>query len=371
MILEGHSSIRDYQARLEATPDFIATLASLPHACFAIDENVWKLYRDTLLGPLTDREPIMVPIGEALKTLDTVQWLYEQLVQRPEKRNLTIVSFGGGILQDVVGFAASTLYRGVSWVFAPTTLLAQADSCIGSKTSLNFRGFKNLLGTFYPPEQIHIYPPFLETQSTEDYTSGLGEVIKLHLMGGERLYHRLAALLPDLLIRNPSVLPAAIRASLEIKLDYISGDEFDRGRRNLLNFGHDFGHALESVSDFRVPHGQAVLFGMLAANIVSRNRSLLHRQLEREVADALLIPAMVVRPRPGDFALEPFIDALGKDKKRTGSLLALVMMSDGFAFQRVNDLRPDEVGVALGELGRRLVEQPPNGSETGGAPWAR
>ena len=174
MSLEIHSSTRDYQAHFEATPDFIAALATLPHACFAIDENVWQLYRDTLLSPLSDREPILVPIGEALKTLDTVQWLYEQLVQRPEKRNLTIVAFGGGILQDVVGFAASTLYRGVSWIFTPTTLLAQADSCIGSKTSLNFRGFKNLLGTFYPPEQIHIYPPFLETQSTEDYYQRAG-----------------------------------------------------------------------------------------------------------------------------------------------------------------------------------------------------
>ncbi len=366
--LEIHSTTRDYQAHLETTPDFIAALATLPRACFAIDENVWKLYRDTWLSPLSDREPILVPIGEALKTLDTVQWLYEQLVRRPEKRNLTIVAFGGGILQDVVGFAASTLYRGVSWVFTPTTLLAQADSCIGSKTSLNFRGFKNLLGTFYPPERIHIYPPFLETQSTEDYTSGLGEVIKLHLMGGERLYRRLAALLPDLQARSTGALPAAIRTSLEVKLDYISGDEFDLGRRNLLNFGHDFGHALESVSDFRVPHGQAVVFGMLASNIVSRNRSLLHQHLEREIADALLIPALVVRPRPGDLSLEQFLDALGKDKKRTGSQLALVMMSDGFAFQRVNDLRPEEVGLALEELGQRLVEQPPHGSQTKGTP---
>lgn len=365
--LEIHSSIRDYQAHLETGPDFIATLATLTHTCFAIDENVWKLYRDTWLSPLSNREPILVPIGEALKTLDTVQWLYEQLVQRPEKKNLTIVSFGGGILQDVVGFAASTLYRGVSWVFAPTTLLAQADSCIGSKTSLNFRGFKNLLGTFYPPERIHIYAPFLETQSTEDYSSGLGEVIKLHLMGGERLYRRLAAILPDLQARSSSALPAAIRASLEIKLDYIRGDEFDLGRRNLLNFGHDFGHALESVSDFRVPHGQAVVFGMLAANIVSRNRSLLHPDLEREIADTLLMPALLVRPRTADLGVEPFIDALGKDKKRIGSQLALVMMSDGFAFQRVNDLRPDEVDLALEELGQRLIEQPPNGSETEGA----
>lgn len=355
MTLLVPSRIRDYDVRFEESPDFIATLATLPQTCFAIDENVWRLYRATLLKNLPDAEIIVVPISEERKSLETVQWLYEQLLHRPAKRNLTLVSFGGGILQDVVGFAASTLYRGIRWVFAPTTLLAQADSCIGGKTSLNLLGFKNLLGTFYPPAHIHIYPAFLATQTDEHYLSGVGEVIKLHLMGGRSLYERVRTELPSLLGRHPDALLPAIEASLRVKLDFLTDDEFDLGRRNLLNYGHDFGHALESTSGFAVPHGQAVLVGMLAANLVARNRSVLQAETEHEIAETLLLPALTVRPQPA--ALEPraFVDAMKQDKKRTGNMLPLIMMRDEFGFERVNNLSPEEVLPVLDELGTRLM----------------
>jgi 3-dehydroquinate synthase len=348
------SRIRDYEVRFEENPDFVATFVAQSHTCFAIDENVWRLYRATLLKNLPDAETIVVPISEQRKSLETVRWLYEQLLHRPAKRNLTLVAFGGGILQDVVGFAASTLYRGIRWIFAPTTLLAQADSCIGGKTSLNFLGFKNLLGTFYPPAQIHIYPPFLATQADEHYLSGVGEVIKLHLMGGRRLYEHIRKALPGLLSRRPETVVPAIEASLRIKRGFLTGDEFDTGRRNLLNYGHDFGHALESTSGFTIPHGQAVLVGMLAANLVARNRSLLQAEMEHEIAESLLLPALMVRPHPT--ALEPaaLVDAMKQDKKRTGDLLPLIMMRDEFGFERVNDLSPEEVLPVLDELGTRL-----------------
>jgi 3-dehydroquinate synthase len=349
------SRIRDYEVRFEESPDFIAALAALPQACFAVDENVWRLYHATLLKNLPEPETIVVPISEERKSLETVQWLYEQLLPRPAKRNLTLVSFGGGILQDVVGFAASTLYRGIRWIYAPTTLLAQADSCIGGKTSLNLLGFKNLVGTFYPPAQIHIYPVFLATQNDEHYLSGVGEVIKLHLMGGRRPYEYIRTELPGLLGRQPETLVAAIQASLRVKLDFLSGDEFDMGRRALLNYGHDFGHALESVSGFTIPHGQAVVLGMLAANLVARNRSLLHAEMEQEIAEHLLLPSLMVRPHARALEPQALIQAMKQDKKRTGDLLPLIMMRDEFVFERVNDLSPHEVVLVLDELGTRLV----------------
>jgi 3-dehydroquinate synthase len=349
------SRIRDYEVRFEETPGFIAALAKQPRTCFAIDENVWRLYRGTLLKDLPVAETIVVPISEQRKSLATVQWLYKQLLRQSAKRNLTMVTFGGGILQDVAGFAASTLYRGIRWIFVPTTLLAQADSCIGGKTSLNLLGFKNLLGTFFPPAQIHIYPPFLATQADEHYLSGVGEVVKLHLLGGRGLYERIWAELPSLLGRQTATMVPAIEASLRVKLDYLTGDEFDMGRRNLLNYGHDVGHALESTSRFTIPHGQAVLVGMLAANLIARNRSLLRAETEKEIAGAVLLPALRVRPRPK--ALEPraLIEAMKQDKKRTGDLLSLIMMKDEFGFERVNDLSPEEVVPVLHELGTRLL----------------
>jgi 3-dehydroquinate synthase len=349
------SRIRDYEARLEEGPDFLAGLASHQQACFVVDENVWRLYRETLLKDIPEQETIKFPIGEDKKNLETVQLLYDILVERPERRNLTLIAIGGGILQDIVGFTASTLYRGIGWIFIPTTLLAQADSCIGSKTSLNFRGYKNLVGTFYPPSVIHIYPVFLETQLDIDYYSGMGEVIKLHLMGGRRRYSHVARLLPDILGRKREALVSAIEGSLAVKLDYLKGDEFDTGRRNLLNYGHDFGHALESVSGFSVPHGQAVIFGMLAANLVARKRSLLSEKIEREIAETVLLPSLVAKPRLQDLEPDAIVDAMKRDKKRTGENLALIMMADDFEFKRVNDLAPQEVVCVLDVLGKQCT----------------
>ena len=157
------------------------------------------------LTKFRNTETIVLPISEERKNLDTVQELYDQLITRPAKRNLTLISFGGGILQDITGFAASTIYRGVNWIFVPTTLLAQADSCIGSKTSLNYKNFKNLIGTFFPPISIYIYPTFITTQLDSDFYSGIGEVVKLHLMGGDKHYHELAQYFSTLLKRNETV----------------------------------------------------------------------------------------------------------------------------------------------------------------------
>jgi len=350
-----HSNIHDYDVFIEQTPEFIDNLTALPLTCFVVDENVWKIYGTTLLRSIPGPSRIILPINEDRKNLETVQELYDGLVDRPAKRNLTLVSIGGGILQDITGFAASTLYRGIHWIFVPTTLLAQADSCIGSKTSLNYRGYKNLIGTFFPPTRVYIYPPFLQSLLDPDFYSGFGEVVKLHLMGGIDFFHQISRQAPDILQREPAALVTAIRDSLKIKLDFMSGDEFDSGRRNLLNYGHDFGHALENTSDFAVPHGQAVIFGMLAANLVARNRNLLDKNLEQGIAETLLIPSLIVRPSPQ--ALEPrlLIRAMQKDKKRTGDLLALVMMTNDFNFVRVNDLTSDEVISALAALQQLYV----------------
>ena len=122
--LSIHSNIRDYEALVEETPDFLETLATYPQAVFVVDENVWNIYSETLLRSLPPEATIVLPINEDLKNLDTVQKLYDQLVARSAKRNLTLVSFGGGILQDITGFAASTIYRGINWIYVPTTLPA-------------------------------------------------------------------------------------------------------------------------------------------------------------------------------------------------------------------------------------------------------
>jgi len=343
------SNIRDYKVHFCESTDLFDKFSKYEPLCYAIDETVWKLYGDTLFKRTSESTRIIVPINEDVKNLSSVQMLYDHLTQYTAKRNLTMISIGGGILQDITGFVASTLYRGINWIFVPTTLLAQADSCIGSKTSLNYKGFKNLIGTFYPPSAVYICPEFLKTQEDLDFYSGLGEVVKLHIMDGINKTKELLDIFPQILEKESASLLKAITNSLLIKKSYISDDEFDTGKRNLLNFGHCFGHALESTSQFEIPHGQAVVLGILLANIVAMNRGLLSPTTHAYVAEKLLLTSLIMKPKQEHFDSEPIIDAMKKDKKRTGDGLALVMMTDDFSILKVNDLSPSEAAQAITE----------------------
>jgi len=349
-VIRVQSRIRDYPVHMTGDAGFVSGFERLPHRCYVVDENVWRLYKTSTLSPLDPSRTIIQPINERLKTLESVSLLYDRLVDFPAKRNLALVSIGGGILQDITGFAASTLYRGIYWIYVPTTLLAQADSCVGGKTSLNYKRYKNLVGTFYPPHEVYVHTPFLGTLEESEFCSGLGEVVKLHIMGGQDSVRSLLNLLPAIRRRDNEALTTAATDSLTVKLAYVSEDEFDQGRRNMLNFGHCFGHALETTSDFLIPHGQAVLVGVMLANIASRNRGLLSRSLETELRQALLEPNLVVRP--GRVQLEPqaVIDAMKRDKKRKGDGLALVVLKDGYQMQRLDDFTPDEARATLEEL---------------------
>lgn len=347
MSIKIKSSIRNYDVSFVESPEFFKLFNIYEPFCYAVDEMVWKLYKDVLFKDTADANRIIVPINEDLKTLSSVQTLYDQLTRFSAKRNLTIISVGGGITQDITGFVASTLYRGINWIFVPTTLLSQADSCIGSKTSLNYKGFKNIIGTFYPPSKIFIYPDFLRTQLDIDFYSGFGEVVKLHIMDGMNKTKELLHIFPKILKKESSSLLKAIKNSLLIKKGYIAADEFDTGRRNLLNFGHCFGHALESTSQFEVPHGQAVVIGILLANSVAKNRGLLSSNTHNYIADKLLMPSLMVKLKKEYLDGNAVIEAMRNDKKRTGEELALVMMDDDFNIIKVNDLKSYEVKKAI------------------------
>lgn len=344
------SRIHDYSVHFEEGLDFIARLDGF----FVVDANVLRLHGDSALRALDRDRLLPFTAEENAKGLANVQEIWDRLLARGVRRNGTLVSIGGGIVQDVTGFAAATLYRGIRWAYVPTTLLAQADSCIGAKTSLNYGGYKNLIGTFYPPHEVHICPAFLSTLSEADFSSGLGEVIKLHLMGGPELTARLTAEMERVRRREPRAVLEAIRRSLEVKIGYFEGDEFDSGRRNLLNFGHCFGHALEASSDFAIPHGQAVLIGILFANRIAVKRGLLAEQTARALEEDLLLASLVVRPTARQLDTVRILDAFRRDKKRTGPGLPLVMMAERHSMLQVDDLDAEQLAAATGELAARL-----------------
>lgn len=276
-----------------------------------IDSNVNKLY------PFLNRNNnIVLECNEDLKTLKGAYDLITILSNLKTNTNTKLVVIGGGILQDLVGFCASIYARGIEYILIPTTLLAQTDSCVGGKTSINFNNRKNLLGTFYPPSNIIICTEFLKTLSPLDYISGLGEIYKFYL-----LQNKISEF--DL---NSSIEPM-ILDGLKYKIDILTRDEFDKGERKFLNFGHTFGHALESTSNYGIPHGTAVLFGILIANKISNFLGLLSLNKESELFN-LIYPYIKHQKIEEDwFNFNNLISIIKHDKKNTGTI-NMVLLTD-------------------------------------------
>lgn len=341
------SNIKNYTASFESTNDFVSKLAALENSVFIIDENVWNLHKDTTLSALPQDRIIVQKVKEEVKNIDTVCELYEKVMSYAPRKNLNLVSIGGGVIQDLTGFVASSLYRGVNWVFVPTTLLAQVDSCIGAKTSLNFKQFKNLIGTFYPPTKIYIYPEFLKTLTKADFYSGVGEMAKLHLLNGET---DTAEFISDLakidVIDNETILKRTQKC-LQIKKSYIEDDEFDTGKRNMLNYGHCFGHAIESATDFAISHGQAVVVGMIIANEEAKRQGILNAQNEEFIKKNMLLPILITDMSKINIDVKKTIDAMGQDKKNLGKGLALVMLKDGNNAVKITDMILDDAKNAI------------------------
>ena len=263
---------------------------------------------------------------EENKRLDTALAICEKITEIPAKRNATLVSIGGGIIQDITGFVANITYRGINWVFVPTTLLAACDSCIGGKTSLNYKKFKNLLGTFYPPDEIHICSQMFQTLTERDFKSGLGEVVKFNIMAGEDGLANIESNIGDLLERKPETINRFIETSLSFKKKFIEEDEFDKGERIKLNFAHTFGHAIEVITEYEIPHGTAVAMGMIMANYISSERGLLNDDIVSRSEDVLL-KVIDIDVKLLDKPFEDYMKAMRKDKKQVGDSLTAVLIS--------------------------------------------
>jgi 3-dehydroquinate synthase len=344
------SRLGDYVVDFRDDADWAVELAELENAFFVIDEFVWRLHGEGCLSPLGSRPLHLVSATEETKTLDGIAELCDGMIAQAAKRNAVIVSVGGGVVQDATGFLASVIYRGVGWVYVPSTLLAQADSCIGAKTSLNFRHFKNLLGTMYPPKRVIVHPPLVATLNDDHFFSGLGEIIKMHMVAGPDATKRIEPRMAALCRREQEATGDAVRASLLIKQQFIEEDEFDRGRRRLLNFGHCFGHAIESATDFAVPHGQAVVLGIVLAGLVSCARGRLTRARLDETTARLLFPTLTSAAGIDDLARGAVVEAMRHDKKRSGTGLAVVIPDDDWGLILATDVIDAEAYQALDEL---------------------
>lgn len=291
-------------------------------AHLVVDERVAQLHGATLSPLLAAYPSLSIEATEPAKSLERFPDYIHALVAGRIRRGDVIVAVGGGVVQDIACFLAATLMRGLEWWFVPTTLLAQADSCIGSKSSINVGELKNLLGTFTPPARVHVWAGYRETLEERELRSGAGEMLKVHAIEGPESFDRIAADYGRL-FEDADVMGSYVRASLEIKQKIVEEDEFDRGPRNVMNYGHSFGHAIESATRFAIPHGIAVTIGMDMANFVSMRLGPGTAETYERMHPTLAQNAAGY----GDVTIEAgdLVEAIGKDKKNLGSELRLVL----------------------------------------------
>ena len=344
------SATKKYEVSIHSSLDPVKDMAVDEKAFVVIDKQVYELYRGQLFQNIPQDRLYLLEATEVNKVLDTALEICERMTNIPAKRNAKLISLGGGIVQDVTGFAANILYRGIHWTFFPTTLLASCDSCIGGKTSLNYKKFKNLLGTFYPPDSIHICTPFFKTLTERDYQSGLGEVVKFNVMRGEAGIESMEANIGRLLERDDETLLTFVESSLAFKKPFIEQDEFDRGVRIQLNFAHTFGHAFESMSQYAIPHGTAVAMGTIVANRISVSRGWMTAQTAQRIEN-VLYQIIHIDKKNIAVSMDDIISAIRKDKKQTSSsLTAVLMRGEDLKLEIVHDVEPGEIEAAVNYL---------------------
>jgi 3-dehydroquinate synthase len=230
-----------------------------------------------------------MPDGERFKRLATLEKLAERLLKERADRNSTLIALGGGVTCDVTGFLASVYMRGVDVIQIPTTVLAQVDAAIGGKTGVNLQSGKNLLGTFHQPRAVLIDPEVLSTLSSQEYRAGLYESIKCGIIGDAALFHLFEVQRREILDRDQQVIEKVIAHSVRLKARVVSADEREGGLRQVLNFGHTIGHALEAETHYtQLLHGEAVAWGMIAATHIALSTGHLDQKAAERIASAIL-----------------------------------------------------------------------------------
>jgi 3-dehydroquinate synthase len=313
---------------------------------------VWRLHGARVTRALRDAEPILVPDGERHKQLATVVRIYDALVRANADRASTLITFGGGVIGDMAGFAAATYLRGIALIHVPTTLLAQVDSAIGGKVGVNHPLGKNLIGSFYQPHAVVIDPTVLGTLPRREFRAGLYEVIKYGVTSSPGLFDRITSDRTAIFAREPEALTPIVAESCRIKATVVSADEREAGPRRILNFGHTAGHAIEAVTKYkRYRHGEAIAYGMLVAAELAVARGALAERDKKALAD--LIAGLGPLPAIADVPVAQILEAMHHDKKVVAGRLHFVLPTAIGATTIVDDVTEKEMKDALKRVGFR------------------
>jgi len=320
-------------------------------ARFVVSNNtVWGFWGGALQDVLPDAETILLPDGERFKTLSSAARIYDALLKASADRSAAVITFGGGVVGDIGGFAAATYLRGLPLAHVPTTLLAQVDAAIGGKVGVNLPGGKNLVGAFYQPSVVVIDPSLLATLPRREFRAGLYEVIKYGVACDAGLFERLRRDLGPLSKRDGGVLTPVIADCCRIKGAIVSQDERESGARRILNFGHTVGHALEASTRYRrFLHGEAVAYGVLASCAIAAARGMLSPP--EHAAIGSLVAQLGPLPPVNDLSAAAQLEYMRRDKKVHEGRLHFVLPGAIGRAVVTTDVSEAELAKALTGLG--------------------
>ncbi|MDT8441820.1 MAG: 3-dehydroquinate synthase [Desulfuromonadales bacterium] len=325
---------------LTGLPEALRQIAFPKRIALVTNPVVGDLYAPALTEVLAGAgyrvSVIRLPDGEQYKTLDTLSLIYDELVALRFDRHTGLLALGGGVIGDMTGFAAATYLRGIPFVQVPTTLLSQVDSSVGGKTGVNHPRGKNLIGAFYQPRHVHIDVGVLQSLPDREYFAGLGEVVKYGIIRDQPFFVWLEEQQAALRDRETGALIHAVKRSCQIKADVVEEDEKEQGLRAILNLGHTFGHAIETLTGYGViQHGEAVAIGMILA---ARTSCLMNLCTRADVAriEALLSGLHLPTAAP-DFPADDYVAVMQHDKKVKSGTVRLVL-NHGVGAAQLHDI---------------------------------
>jgi 3-dehydroquinate synthase len=315
-------------AGLLSVPELLRKHAGSRQVMVVTNTSVAPLYLERVMRVLRDADArsLVLPDGESHKTLREFNEIISALLAAGFGRDAVLIALGGGVVGDVTGFAAACYQRGVAYVQVPTTLLAQVDSAVGGKTAVNHERGKNMIGAFHQPRAVIADTETLTTLPRREFAAGLAEVIKYGLIRDSSYFAWIETRLGALLRREPAVLEQAIETACRIKAAVVAADEREAGLRAILNFGHTFGHAIETALDYRDwLHGEAVAAGMMMAADLSRRAGLLDAAALTRIGMVLSEAGLPVRA-PDGVSTSQLRGLMSVDKKSRAGRLRLVLL---------------------------------------------
>ena len=342
----------------------VSEIISRPKVFIVTDENVAGFILPSIRKILDDgnieTQVIMVPSGERSKSFNQLENLITELLKLKIERQDTLVALGGGVIGDLVGFAASIIFRGIDFIQIPTTLLSQVDSSVGGKTAINMGEGKNLVGSFYQPKAVLADVSLLSTLPHREVVSGYAEIIKYAILGDKIFFEWLKNNQNDILKLNTDLLIDAVSKSCEMKAKIVEEDEHERGSRALLNLGHTFGHAVENKINMEgsgILHGEAIGFGMCLSAQFSNKMQLCSDNDVEEIIKIIKdagIPSNcsdLTRNYKIELKANEIIDIFARDKKRKDNKNTLILLNGiGKAFVRegVKDADINDFLISIG-----------------------